>query len=98
MNPNQKKVLFGYIAVLALMLLFPPTVIKTTVQIFSESGITYDSHSASGGFRFIAEIGNHSGTPSSDDSIAMDLTQLSIQIVIVSLIAGAAYVAVKEAK
>jgi hypothetical protein len=99
MHSKHKLVLFIYIAVLALMLLFPPTVIETTSQNFTTNGVTHDSRSASGGFRFIGSIGgNLPGSLYDTNTVAMDLRQLSIQIIIASLIAAAGYAAFKEEK
>lgn len=99
MNPNRRKVLFAYIALIVLMVLFPPTVIETTSQnITIATGITYDSRSASGGFRFIGSIGDSWGTYGATHSLAMDLRQLAIQIIVASLVAAAGYAAFKEEK
>ncbi len=78
------------------MLLFPPTLVITTTAHVSGGGIMFDSSSSSGGFKFIGYIGSSWGPLTAERSIAMDIRQLGVQILIVTLIAAAAYAAFKE--
>lgn len=99
MNAKAKNVLICYVVLMSAMLLFPPTLVVTTISnLDDERGIIADSTSISGGFRFIGMIGGSRGQFPVTRSTSMDVRQLSIQIVIVSLMACAAYVAFKKSQ
>jgi len=80
------------------MLMFPPTFIVTTTARASGGGLIMDTVSSSGGFRFISSIGQTWGQLPVECSVSMDVKQLGIQVLIVTLIAIAALTAFREKK
>jgi len=91
----RQVILVVYASLMALMLLFPPTVISSrSIDITEGFRLSFPTGPESGGFRFIGSIGviKENGGDSSR-TVAMEFKQLGIQILMVTLIAGAAYLA-----
>ncbi len=102
MNSKQKKVMLVYVVVLALMLLFPPTVL--VVEHYSTySGSSYERPD-SGGFRLITSVHmshnarQNGGIANRRDWVTIDFKQLGFEILVSSLMAFAGYLAFREEK
>ncbi len=93
----RRVVLFLYALVMALMLVFPPTVVTTTaVGITKALEVQFPSRSESGGFRFIGQIGALSNKEGQlPRSLAMNFRQLGFQILVATLVAGACFLATR---
>ncbi len=96
----RQIVLFSYAAILAIMLLFPPTVISArSISIAKGFELQFPAYAESGGFRFIGSIGTLPGNEGqADRTLSMDLRQLGLQVLVVTLIAGACLLAARDRK
>ena len=86
MNKQQVKTLYVYAGILIVMLLFPPTTRTTTDWDSLANGMV--TRSGSGGFQFIGSFSNGS---------VVNIAQLVLQLVIISLAAAALWLAFKGA-
>lgn len=90
MSSAQRNLLVAYAAILALMIVYPPTVITSHRRVYAiGQGYTQEVTQQSGGFRFIGELGGYSYSPGFGESTSMDYLQLAIQVIVGSFIAVA---------
>ena len=93
MNKFQNNLLYIYAGILAIMIIFPPTIVTESPSVSRIGDITLAKQQGSGGFKFIGSLGNQTSNGHWDVTISLDASQLTIQVVIVSLIVSALWLA-----